>query len=129
MTDYSPVAGNGSLPFTMTASVALTGGQLAVVTGVNTVGPAGAASTLCVGVAAHDAAIGARVTLWPLDGLIHESVTPAGVTAGQGVQTAAAGTVDTVTTSIPAGAAAATLLGIAITTATAGLKVRWIGRT
>jgi hypothetical protein len=80
-------------------------------------------------VAAHDAAIGARVSLWPIDGLIHEVTTPAGVTAGQGVQSAAAGTVDTVTTSIAAASAAGTMLGIAITTATATNKVRWIGRT
>ena len=76
-----PVFTGDSLPFTSTTSAAVTGGQVLIVTGSGTVGPAAAASGLVVGVAAHDAANGAQVTVWP-PGVVHETVTPTGCTAG-----------------------------------------------
>lgn len=128
MADYTPVYAANQLPETKTASAAITGGTCVIASGVGTVAMAGAAAANVVGVAAHDAASGARVSVWPLVGLEHEIITPAGVTAGGGVQTAANGQVDPVTTSIAAGSAAGTLIGTATTTATAGNKVRFIGR-
>lgn len=129
MADYSVVYEGGADPLTKTASATITGGQVVIASGASTVAPAGAAATTVVGVAAHDAASGARVTVWPLVGVEHEIVCATGITAGGGVQTAAAGQVDPVTTSIAAGSAAGTLIGVATTTATAGNKVRFIGRT
>lgn len=129
MADYTPVNAAGQLPFSKTTSAAVTGGTVAVASGVGTAAMAGAAATTVIGVFAHDAASGARVSIWPLAGLEHEIVTANNVTAGGGIQTAANGTVDPVTTSIAAGSAAGTLIGIATTSATAPAKVRFVGRT
>ncbi len=130
MADYTPVYTGGVKPLTLTTSAAVTGGQVVVATGVATVGPAGATSALCVGVAAHDAASGARITVWPLANVIHEiAVVAAGtVTALEGVVSGALGTVQTAPTSIATQAAAGTLIGIALSTATAPNKVRFMGR-
>lgn len=129
MADYTPVYSGGAVPFTSQASATITGGQVLAASGASTVAPAGAAVTTVVGVAAHDAASGAKVTVWPLVNVVHEIVTATNVTAAGGIQTAAAGTVDPATTSIAAASAAGTLIGIALTTATAPAKVRFIGRT
>lgn len=126
MADYVPVYPGGNDPFTLTASAAIGGGQLVFASGVNTVAPTAGANGATVGVAGHDAASGVRVTVWPLPGAIHETITPAGVTAGAAVASASAGGVDSGT--LGTLAAAGTLLGTAVTTATAGLKCRWIGR-
>ena len=126
MADYTPVFTGGSRPFTSTTSATVTGGQVLVVSGTGTVGPAGAGSGLCVGVAAHDAASGAQVTVWPLPGVVHETTTPTGVTAGNALASAAAGTVDPGT--LATLAAAGTLIGLALTTATAGNKCQWTAR-
>jgi hypothetical protein len=129
MADYTPVYTGGVVPFTATTSGAVTGGTFVAVSGNGTVATAGAASTVVVGVAAHDAASGARVTVWPIDGCIHEMVAASAITAGGGIQAAASGQVDPVTTSIAAGSAAGTLLGTATTTAAGSpLKVRFSGR-
>jgi hypothetical protein len=124
--DYAPVYRNGSNPFTMTASATITGGQLLDASGSGTVAPAGAASTIFVGVAAHDCASGSRITVWPIPGVVHETTTPAGVTAGASLATAAAGTVNSGT--VGTLAAAGSLLGTALTTAGAAAKARWLGR-
>jgi hypothetical protein len=111
----------------MTASAAVTGGQVVVVTGIGTVAPSAAASGAVAGVAAHDAAINARVSVWPIPGLVHESVASGGtVTALDPVSSAASGAV--VTGVLGTLAAAGTLLGTALNTATVGLKVRWLGK-
>lgn len=128
MADYAPVYAAGVLPWTSTTSAAVTGGTLAAISGSGTVATAGAASTIVCGVFAHDAASGAKVTVWPLEGVIHEIVTANNVTQGGGVQAAASGQIDPVTTSIAAGSAAGTLIGTATTTATAPAKVRFQGR-
>ena len=126
MADYSPVTTGGTKPFTSQASATITGGQLVAVSGAGTVGPAGADSGAVVGVAAHDAASGAKVSVWPLIGPIHETTTSAGVTAGNALASEAAGGIKSGT--LATLAAAGTLLGTAHTTATAGNKARWTAR-
>lgn len=127
--DYQPVYTGGAVPFSATTSGAVTGGQVLVQSGNGTVGAAGTASAIVVGVAAHDAASGARVAVWPLEGVTHELVAANAITQGGGVQTAAAGQVDPATTSIAAASAAGTLIGVALTTAAGSpLKLRVLGR-
>ena len=126
MADYSPVFANGVSPFTLTASATITGGQVLVASGAGTVAPSGGASGAVVGIAANDAANGARVAIWPLVGPVHECTTPAGSTAGDALSSAASGGVATGV--LGTLAAAGTLLGTAITTASAGNKVRWTAR-
>jgi hypothetical protein len=126
MSDYAPVYENGSLPFTMTASATITGGQVLVFSGVGTVAPSSAASGAVAGVAAHDAVNTGRVSIWPIPGLVHESVTPGGVTAGNALSSSTSGGVDSGT--LGTLAAAGTLIGTAVNTATTGLKTRWLGK-
>lgn len=130
MSDYTPVYSAGQIPFSATTSASVTGGTIAAWSGASTVAAAGAASTVVCGVFAHDAASGARVSVWPLDGLTHEIVAANNITAGGGIQAAASGQADPVATSIPAGSAAGTLIGTAVTTVTANgtNRVRFTGR-
>lgn len=125
MGDYLPYI-QAVAPFSSTASAAVTGGQLVEVTGVNTVGPAAVNSVKVVGVAAHDAATSAGLTVHPISGNIHETVSTAGSTQGDRITAAAAGAV--ASTAAATAAAAGTDLGVALNTATAGNKVRWMGR-
>ena len=126
MADYTPVYTGGVQPVTFTTSGTVTGGQVLAVSATGTVAAAGAASAVCVGIAAHDAASGAKVTVWPLHNVVHELVATATITAADGVSSAASGGVQTVV--VATGAAAGTLIGIALTTATNPNKVRFIGR-
>lgn len=126
MADYTPVYAAGSEPFTSQASATITGGQVVYASGVGTVAPTAGANGAVVGVAAQDAASGAKVTVWPLCNIVHETVTPAGVTAGNALSSSTSGGVDSGT--LATLAAAGTLIGTATTTATTGLKCRWIGR-
>jgi hypothetical protein len=127
MSDYTPPYSSGTLPFTMTAAAAITGGQVCVSTGVGTVGPAAGPSGVCVGVAAHDAATGTKVTLWQIPGVVHESLSTAAITSGASLSSGAAGAVTSGT--LGTLAAAGTLLGTALSTvAGAGLVTRWLGR-
>lgn len=125
MADYTPIHPNGALPFTATTSAAVTGGQLLGVSGTGTVGPAAADSVVVVGVAAHDAASGAPVTVHPLAGVVHEFVAGAGgVTAGNPVKVGV-----TSLAVLPLGAGTYDLkVGVALTTATATNKVQVLGR-
>lgn len=126
MADYAPVYYGGTEPFTMTASATITGGQVLFASGVGTVAPTAGANGAYVGVAAHDAVSTQRVTVWPIPGVVHETTTPAGVTAGAALTSSTAGGVDSGT--LATIAAAGTLMGTAVSTATAGNKARWIGR-
>jgi hypothetical protein len=126
MADYVPVYYGGAEPFAMTASAAITGGQVVFASGVGTVAPTAGANGAYVGVAAFDAASGQRVTVWPIPGVVHETTTPAGVTAGAALASSTAGGVDSGT--LGTLAAAGTLIGTAVSTATAGNKCRWVGR-
>ncbi len=122
MADYSPPYANGAQPFTSTASAAITGGTVVESTTTGACAPTSAASSKVLGVAAHDAASGGRVSIWPLPGVVHD-VTPAvGNTVGDNIVSAAAG-------GVAQGALAlGTALGTAMTTAGAGAKVRFLGR-
>lgn len=126
MGDYTPVNNVDSV--TLTASATITGGQVLVSSGVGTVAPSAGTTVKALGVALHDAVNGQRVTMAVLPGAIHEipvqGVTV--VTAGNAVQPDAAGTVSAGT--LATIAAAGTLLGIALNTATGPAKVRFLGQ-
>lgn len=119
MADYSPVY-TPSNTFTSTTNGVVTGGQVLVVSGNGTVAAASGTSAACVGVAAHDAASGALITIHKLAGVIHESTIAAGSTAGNLVIPAASGLV--------AEGTGANVIGVALTTVGAGAKVQWLGR-
>jgi len=126
MADYSPVYANGIAPFTLVTSAIVTGGTLVETTTTGAVGPAGALSLKVVGVAAHDAPSGGRLSIWPISGVVHEVTHTAGGTVGDCIVAAAAGALGTATQGTAA--AAGYDLGTALTTAGAGLKLRFIGK-
>lgn len=129
MADYTPVYTGGVKPFTATTSAAVVGGNVLIVSGNGTVSASTADSAVVVGVAGHDAASGARVTVWPLDGCVHELVASGAITAAGGVNADAAGQVKASGTGIPTQAAAGALIGTALTTAAGSpLKLRVQGR-
>lgn len=127
MADYQPVNGTDTLPFTKTVgATAVSGGMLVSISGDNLVVPS-TAGDHSIGVAAFDAPIGGRVTVWPLSGVVHEVVV-------QGVLVLAAGNdvIAGTTGFIKAGtlatdAAAGTLLGICTKGATGPAKAQFIG--
>lgn len=108
MADYLPKFTPGQA-VTFTASAEVTGGQAVEITGARSVGPAAAASTKYIGVAAFTAAAGQKVTVH-LPGQVQRLKAVGAITAGATVQTGAAGTV-------ASGAAAP--IGVALTAATA----------
>lgn len=114
MSDYSPIF-SGQPPYTSTASATITGGQLLEATTTGKVGPAAAGSVKVVGVAAFDAAANALVTIHR--GGVQELTAPAGVTVGQTLKAAAAGTVATWVSGTDA---ADLIVGRALTTAGTG---------
>lgn len=127
MADYSPIFANGQAPFTATTAGAVTGGNVLIWSATGVVTVSGADSTAVCGVAAHDAASGAKVTVWPIDGVIHELVASGAIAALAGVVSDAAGQVKTAT--IATAAAAGTLIGTAATTAAGSpLKLQVQGR-
>ncbi|HEY9352786.1 MAG TPA: capsid cement protein [Nocardioides sp.] len=127
MADYVPIHDGGQMPFTFTTSAAVTGGRVVAVSGNGTVAHAGADSATVVGVAAFDAASGAKVTVWPLEGCVHELEASGAIAALAGVVTDANGQVKTAV--IATAAAAGTLIGTAATTAAGSpLKLRVHGR-
>jgi hypothetical protein len=103
---------------TGTASATITGGQLLVVSGNGTVGPAGASGPAVIGVAAFDAASGDRVSYFPR-GKVHVSTASGAITAAARVDAGAAGTV-------ASASAALTNIGIALTTAADTALVEWM---
>lgn len=124
MADYTPPFAGGTAPLTLQASAAVVGGRLVEVTGNGTVGPAGAASTKAVGVAAYDQpTVGLKVDVWPLPGLVHEVTASGAIAAGDGIIAGAAGVVST----IGAGTFQQ-LLGVALAAAADTAICRFIGR-
>lgn len=123
MADYTPVFVPGTA-VTLQASAAITGGQVVSVTGVSTVGPAPAASAKAIGVAAHDAASGAKVTVH-IGKLVHESTAQGAVTAGDLLQV---GTVAGSVATAGATPAAGVIIGTALTSAADTAAVRWVSR-
>jgi hypothetical protein len=126
MAEYTPVYTGGVRPFSRTASAAVIGGRLVETTTAGSVGPAAAGSVKVEGVAAFDAAIGARVSVWPINNVTHEIDSSGTIAVGDGVQSGAAGVITTGV--IATLAAAGSLIGEAISAATGGAKGRFIGR-
>lgn len=127
MADYTPVYSGGVNPFTATTSAIVSAGRVVKVSADGTVAHGAAGTdTTCLGVAASDAASGAKVTVWPLANCVHELTTLATITAGDGVVAAAGGAV--ATAAIATAAAAGTLIGVATTTRTGAGTVRVMGR-
>lgn len=126
MADYTPVFTGGAYPYTMQASGTVTGGAFVSTSGAGTVALSSAAAATVIGVAAHDAATGAKVTVWPLDGVTHEMVSTGTIAVGDGIQTGASGVAATAV--VATAAAAGTLVGIATVAATGGSLVRFQGR-
>lgn len=118
MADYAPIHIYAD-QITGTASAAITGGQVLVVSGDGTVGPAGdAADITVVGVAAQDAAANALVSYIPR-GKVHRTLTAGAVVAGAAVSAGANGTVDDDNGSDP-------FLGVFLTTAGSGELADWM---
>lgn len=126
MSDYTPIHSGGAIPFTTTTSGVVVGGTLVVQSGNFTVATAGAGSALVVGVAAHDAASGAKITVWPIRNVTHEITSTGTIASMDGVISGAAGVAATAV--VATAAAAGTLLGIAEGPATGGAVVRFLGR-
>lgn len=116
MAEYVPIFKPGQA-ITLKASATITAGQLVAVSGSGTVAPAGAASTATVGVAAFDGVTNDNVTVF--SGGVQNCTASGTVTAGDPVIAGAAGTVATSATP-PAGQQ----VGVALSTATTGNKVR-----
>ena len=95
MSDYLPKYDAGK-PFPATASAAIIGGRVLVVSGAGTVAHAGADAVpaTLVGVAGFDAALGERVTVYPLKGAVHKLTAGGAIAAGATIATLAAGKVD-----------------------------------
>jgi len=116
MAEYLPVYKPGQA-LTLKASASVTGGQLLAVSGSGTVAPAGAGATNWIGVAGFDGATNDNVVIFT-EGV--QSLTASGaVTAGDLVIAGAAGTVATGATP-----ASGVFVGVALTTAANGAKVR-----
>jgi hypothetical protein len=127
MPDYTPPNSNGCVPFTSQASAAVTGGALVTASGDNTVAPS-TTGDHSIGVAAADAGVGAKVTVWPILQVRHES-RPQGVVAIAAGAPIIAGTTGFVNTgALGASAAAGTLLGICTKGGTGGTSLcQWVG--
>ena len=113
MAEYLPLHKPGQ-SLTRTASAAITGGQLVIVSGSGTVAPSSAATHAWLGVAGFDAASGKTVTVHT--GGTHRLTASGGITAGQLVEAAASGAVAAHTN----GTNDFNVVGVALTTATAG---------
>ncbi|GAB3081007.1 hypothetical protein GCM10027053_51930 [Intrasporangium mesophilum] len=116
MAEYLPIFKPGQA-VTLKASASVTAGQVVAASGAGTVAAAGAASVAVVGVVAFDGSTNDNVTVYV--GGVHNLTASGTVTAGDPVIAGAAGTVATSATP-PAGQQ----IGVALTTATTGNKVR-----
>lgn len=110
MADHTPLFKPGQ-EVTLTASAAITGGQVVVVSGNETVAPSAGASAAAVGVAKYDAASGAKVGV--VFGGVHELTSTGAVAAGDSVTSAESGAV----ASLGAGTVYSTVIGKALNAA------------
>ena len=85
MATILPVYKLGTQPWTMTAGAAITGGQVLIISAANTVTKSAGTSVAAIGIAADDAASGANVLVWPLEGVFE--VTASGAIAAGAVVT------------------------------------------
>ncbi|RKR92789.1 uncharacterized protein DUF2190 [Micromonospora pisi] len=111
MPEYEPLFKPGD-EFTMVTSAAVTGGQVAIVTGSWTAGPSTATTAAGIGHFAYDAPQGAEVKIFGR-GLVHEVAASGAITAGARVVPAAGGAVATSSGHVND-------LGVALTTASGG---------
>lgn len=128
MADYTPIFSAGVKPRLFTAGGAITGGNVVALSAANTVIASSGASGAVVGVAGHDAANGAQLTVWPLPGVTHEVVSSAAIAVGDNLAAAASGQVATMAQT--AGTAVfSQVIGVAVTAAGAGgVKIEMVGR-
>lgn len=130
MGDYTPV-NSDMAAYTATAGAGITGGQLVTQTSTALQVTPSVAGDRSIGVAAHDAPSGGRVTVYILPGMIHEVLIKNTVVIAAGapiIASSVAGLVDTGT--LATVAAAGTLLGIALKGGTGDgttVKARFIG--
>jgi len=117
MTAYEPKFLYGDVA-TGTASATITGGQVLIVSGNGTLGPAGASGAAVIGVAAFDAVSGDRFPFFPR-GKIHISTASGAITAAARVDAGAAGTVASASSAL-------TNIGVALTTAIDTGPVEWM---
>lgn len=94
MADYLPKF-DAATPITLTASAAVTGGRLLLVTGAGTVAHTTDDAANLAGVAALDTDTGDRLTVFPRHG-VHRLTAAGAIAAGARVAAAAAGKVQTV---------------------------------
>lgn len=131
MADYSPVNPCGTQPFTCKVGAsAVTGGKIVMVGADGTVIHAtAAAKAAAIGVAAHDAAAGAQLSVWPLHGPVHRVSCPSGATFAHAITSGDAGIAVDVA-SVGTDAALGSLCGIVLKTvaADAAALVTFIGR-
>jgi hypothetical protein len=140
MPDYVPVSVNGSNPYTLTASTAITGGFLVEMTAIDDNVTLSGGANHPVGVAAHDAVAAQRVTIFPLSGVVHETPvqnTVALVAGNPVIPAASAGRITSgiLTTVAQAGlligictrGATGTTTGVTTGVVTTPAKARWIG--
>jgi hypothetical protein len=124
MADYLPLFKPGQ-DITSTLSAACTGGQLLVVSGSGTVAPSSVATGAWVGVAAFDAASGARVAVHK--GGVQRLIATGAIAAGDQVVPAANGTVSTLAAATVADVASINagrqVVGVALTSAAGGAAV------
>lgn len=125
MSDYVPIYAPGH-EITQTTSAAVTGGQVLANSGDNTVAPAITASAKkYLGVAAHDAASGAKVTVLSGVGMVHESTAQGAITAGDLV---IVGSVAGTVASGGATPAQDAVIGLALSSAADTGLVKWKAR-
>jgi ABC-type glycerol-3-phosphate transport system substrate-binding protein len=130
MPDYEPVNRNGVEPFTKTvgATTAVVGGTLVKLVADQLVGPVSATTdTGVLGVAAFDAPVSGRVAIWPMPGIVHESINDNGgtLTFGTFVLPGASGHVDGIAATT---VAVNSMLGTVIKGGATGVKVQWLGK-
>jgi hypothetical protein len=124
MPDYNPLADEEA--YGLTASAAITGGNLVEITGNGTVGPAGETSQKVVGVAAYDSISGVLVTVLDLDDYHVSTISGVGaIAAGNPIKAGAAGTVEAYVVGTDAVTA---LLGSCIIGGAANGSCTWKGR-
>lgn len=126
MADYTPKFVTGAAPFTSQASATITGGDVVMVSGSGTVASAAAGSLLAIGVAAHDAVNGQKITVHPLK-MVHRTLAGAGgVTAGNPLKVGASP--NKLILFVAGTDSHVAMVGVALTTAAADAELLWIGR-
>lgn len=130
MSDYTPVSSDQAA-FTATAGAAITGGQLVTATSTALQVTPSTTNDRPIGIAAHDAPSGGRVTVYVLPGMVHEILIQSGqvLVAGGTVLAGTTGFLK-VGAGLATDAAAGTLLGICLKGGTGDgttVKGRFIG--